>query len=140
MAARHGDALGVAQALALALVQLGQAVDPVVIRTERGAGVDDAGVRVVDQRDGLARGNVRQAQECDIGGIQEFGALGRILALVFGDAQELDIVALRQIVEQAKAGGAFLTVDENLECHGDLAKKTGAEKNAGTRRHVSFAL
>jgi branched-chain amino acid transport system ATP-binding protein len=33
-----------------------------------------------------------------------------------------------------------LTVDENLECHGDLAKKTGAEKNAGTRRHVSFAL
>jgi hypothetical protein len=60
--------------------QLGQAEGPARRDAVRGAGVDDAGVGVGDQRHRLARGGVGQAQEGHVGGVEQAGALGRVLA------------------------------------------------------------
>ena len=77
----------------------------------RGAGVDQAGRRVGDERGRFARRRVGQAQEGDIGGVEQARAFGRVLALVGVDAQHLD-VALREILVDAQAGRAFLAVDK----------------------------
>ena len=65
-------------------------------------------------------GRVGQAQEGHVGGIQQAGALGGVLALVGVDAQHLDVGALREILVDAQAGRAFLAVDEDAvsSCHG----------------------
>ena len=94
-----------------------------VVGAEGGAGVDDAGVRVGHQGHRLARG-VGQAEEGDVGGIEEACALLRVLALVIGDAQQLDIGTAGQVVEQTEAGGAFLTIYEHFETMADSLGQT----------------
>ncbi len=57
--------------------QLGQAEHPVARRPVRGARVDQAGRRIGDERDGLARRCVGQAEERDVGRVQQPRALAR---------------------------------------------------------------
>ncbi|MNT16024.1 hypothetical protein D3C72_1511090 [compost metagenome] len=122
VAARHRDALAGADLLTLAAHQLGQAVGPVVGGTERRAGVDHAGIGVGYQRHRLARGHVGQAQEGNVGGVQKACSLGRVLALVIGNAQQFHVGTTGKIVKQPETGGAFLTIDEHFENHGGLAQ------------------
>jgi hypothetical protein len=88
----------------------------------RGGGVDDAGVRVVDQRDRFLGRFVRQAQESHVGGIDQALALGQILALVGVDLEHFDIAALGEVFVDLQAGGAFLAVDKDFVGHGDSAE------------------
>jgi len=107
-----------AQRGALAGRQLGQAEDPAGLRAVRGAGVDDAGARVGHQRRRLLGRHIGQAQKGHIGGVEQARALGRVLAALGVDAQQLDVGALRQHLVDAQARRAFLTVDEDLGRHG----------------------
>jgi len=84
----------------------------------RGRGVDDTrGIVAVEQRHGLARGGVRQAQDGDIGLTQEIGAGGRVLAVRLGDRQDVEVTALRQPRPDLQSGGAVFAVDEDFRCH-----------------------
>ena len=118
MAARVGDALAAADGVALAGCQFGQAEDPARRRAVRGAGVDEAGLRVGDQRRGLARGGVGQAQEGHVGGIQQPRALGGVLAPIGLDAQHFHVAPRGQVLVDAQAGGAFLAIDKDGVRHG----------------------
>jgi hypothetical protein len=101
--------------------QLGQAEGPARRHAVRGAGVDDAGGGVGHQRHGLTRGGVGQAQEGHVGRVEQARALGRVLAAVGADAQQLHVAARRQVFVDAQPGGALLAVDEDrvLLAHGD---------------------
>ena len=88
----------------------------------RGARVDQAGRRVGDQRDGLARGRIGKAEEGDVGGVQQARALGRVLAQLGRRAQHLDVAAVREVLVDAKAGGAFLAIDENAGRHDEFSQ------------------
>jgi hypothetical protein len=117
VATRVGDALGLAQPFALSRGQFGQAERPVGVGAVRSAGVDQAGARVVNHGRRLARGGIRQAQKGHVGGVEQAGPLGRVLAVLGIDAQQLDVAATRQVFVDAQAGGALLPVDVDLECH-----------------------
>ena len=97
MATGIGDALAGANPLALRAIEFRQAVDPARMDAMRRRGVDDAGRRVFGQRHRFPRRIVGQAEEGDIGGVDQPLALGRVLAFVRVDAQHLDIVALREV-------------------------------------------
>ena len=77
-----GLATSFAPAIAFAwlAVHLGKAVGPAFGDAVRRRGVDHARGVVADQRHALARRIVGQAQDGDVGGVQEVGAGGRILA------------------------------------------------------------
>ena len=108
----------VAQPLALVWRELGQAEDPAgAVRCAVLASMRQV-LRVRHQRDRLARRRVGQAQERDVGRVQQTCALGRVLAQLGRDAQHLDVVALREVFVDAQAGRAFLAVDENAVLHG----------------------
>ena len=120
MATRVGDALGLAQCITLPWGQLGQAVSPARQRAVRAAGVDQQGAGVGHQRSGLACGGVGQAQEGHVGGVEQPRPLGAVFAALRGDAQHFDIAAPRQHLVDAKAGGAFLSVNEDEGAHGAI--------------------
>jgi hypothetical protein len=86
-------------------------------RSDGGAGVDQAGARIADHGRSFARGGIRQAQERDVGEVQQPGALGRILALVGIDAQQLDVAAPAQVLVDAQARRALLAIDKDGESH-----------------------
>ena len=67
VAAGVGHPAGELDALALAGQQLGKAVHPALGGAVGGGGVDDPGLGVVDQRDRLFGGGVRQAEEDQVG-------------------------------------------------------------------------
>ena len=115
MAARVGDALGGADGVALAGRQFRQSKYPTRHRAVCGAGVNQAGVRVGHQRRRFTRGGVGQAQERDIGGVQQARALCGVFAAFGVDAQHFHVAALRQVFMDAQAGGAFLAIDKNGE-------------------------
>jgi hypothetical protein len=71
VAARVRDPLGRAQPGPLVGGELGQPIDPVAGGAVRGARVDQAGLRVRDQRRRLARRRVGQAEEGDVGGVEQ---------------------------------------------------------------------
>ena len=79
-AAGVGDALRRGDRLRLFLVHFGEAIRPAFCHAMRRRRVDDLGGVVGDQRDAFLRRIVRQAQDRDIGGIEEFGARRRFLA------------------------------------------------------------
>ena len=114
VAARVGDALAVADALALARIQLRQAVGPGRVHPVSRAGVDDAGGRIVDQRHRFTGGCVGQAQEGHIGRVQQPRPLGRILAQRRVDAQHRDIAAPAQILVNLQTGRSFLSIYKDL--------------------------
>ena len=83
----------------------------------RGRGVDDACVWIVNQGHRFTCRVVRQAQEGDVGGVDQALALGDILALLRINAQYLDIGTARQILVDLQARCAFLAVDKNFVRH-----------------------
>ena len=101
--------------LALSRRQFGQTEHPAGLRAVRGAGVDHTGVGVGHQRRGFARGDVGQAQEGDVGGVQQAGAFGGVLAAVGRDAQHFDVAPLRQVLIDPQAGRAFLAIDKDVD-------------------------
>ena len=95
----------------LAGQQLGEAVDPAGGGAVGGGGVHHPGVLVFDERHRLHGGGVWQAQEHQIGRVQETLALGGVLALVRVNAQQLDVVPGSQALVDLQAGGALLAVN-----------------------------
>ena len=75
-------------------------------------------VGLVTERDRLARRRIGQAQERDVGRVEQARALGRVLAQLGRGAQDLDVAAAREILVDAQAGRAFLAVDEDAGRHG----------------------
>ena len=114
VAAGVGDALAVADALALARIQLRQAVGPGRVHPVSRAGVDDAGGRIVDQRHRFTGGCIRQTQEGHVGRVQQPRPLGRILAQRRVDAQHRDIAAPAQILVDLQTGRSFLSIYKDL--------------------------
>ena len=109
-----GDALAIADALALVCVQLGQAVGPGRVHAVGRAGVDDTGGGVVDQGHRFAGGCVGQAQEGDVGRVQQPRPLGRVLAQRRVDAQHRDITTPAQILVDLQTGRSFLSIYKDL--------------------------
>ena len=123
MATGVGDALAGANPRPLRRLQFRQAKGPRRVDAVRGGGIDDAGIRVVDQRHRFTRGIVGQTQERHIGRVDQPLAFAEILALVGIDLQHLDIGTLGQILVDLQTGRTFLTIDKNFECHGKPASE-----------------
>ena len=116
VAARVGDAVGLAHCFGLAGAELGKTVDPARRHAVRGGRVDDAwlGARQgIDHRDRLARRVVVQAQDDQIG-LGHQRALGlRVLAALRGDAQQAHLGHQRQTFADLQTGGTGFAVDEH---------------------------
>ena len=133
MAARVGDALGGADFGALIRREFRQAESPGRIDAVRGGCVDDAGVRVIDERHRFLGCIVRQTEESDIGFVDQALALGQILAFVCVDLEDRDVAALGEVFVDLQAGCAFLAVDKNFVGHGESAgwvQKTNFGRNS----------
>jgi hypothetical protein len=68
---------------------------------------------VADQADRLARRVVRQAEDHQVGGVEQLGPGGGVLAAFGRDRQQLEVRAADQPLADLQAGGAGLAVDEN---------------------------
>ena len=107
----------------------------------RRAGVDDAGLRIGDQGGRLLRCSIRQAEESHIGGVEQAGPFGHILAAIGLDAQYLDVRPLGQNLMDAQAGRAFLAVNKNFERHGgDVSDDLVGPGNAWQRANAGKPL
>ena len=85
----RGVAAGVRDALRLrdcsaAAGEFGEAVFPAVRRAMRGRGVDDDGVRALDERDRLYCRRIGKAEKGDIAGVQRVAPCGDVLANLVG--------------------------------------------------------
>src|SRR5690606_18069675 len=115
-AARIGDEARLGDFVGLGPVHLGKAVSPSFAVTVGGGGVDDTRAAVLDQRDALSRRVVWQAENGYVGGVEELGARGRILASLQRDRDEFDIRAAFEPRADLETGSAVFAVDEDL-CH-----------------------
>ena len=77
-----------------------------------GAGVHNFGPRIIEQRDGVNRRFVRQAQDDQIRFVQERATRLGILAICVGDAQQFKVTATAETRSDLQTGGAGLSVDE----------------------------
>ena len=68
-------------------------------------------------RDGLLRGIVGQAEDGDIGAVQQVFAHGGVAALGFRNGQELDIRAAGHAAADLQARGAVFAIDEDFRFH-----------------------
>ena len=114
VAARVGHPLGEADALPLAREQFGKAVHPARLGAVGGGGVQDPGAGVLHQGDGLPGGVLRQAQEDQVGGVQELFPLLHVPALVRVDDEKLQVVPLGQQLVDLRAHYAAFAVDKNF--------------------------
>ncbi len=80
----------------------------------------------VDQRDRLARGVIRQAEDDEVHLLHQRALRLRILALVLGNVPEHDVVLQAQPLANAKARGPGCAVDE----HGGLRRGAGGQRLA----------
>ena len=85
----RGVTAGVRNALRLrdhgaSACELGEAVFPTVRRAVRGRGVDDYGIRVLDERHGLYRRRIGEAEKGDVAGIQRVAPCGNVFANLVG--------------------------------------------------------
>ena len=71
----------------------------------------------LDEPHRLARGIVGQAQDHQIGAVQQIAAQARILAPRGIDGDEFEVPARLEPPVDLEAGGAGLAVDENLGYH-----------------------
>ena len=117
VAAGVRDALGIPDRFAVRLGQLSKAVIPVRVGAVRGRGINDTGGIILDERNGLACRRIRQAQERNVGCVQELAALLSVLALVLIDEQQLDVVAAAEALVNLEAGRALFAVDVNFRLH-----------------------
>ncbi len=98
----------------LARQQLGEAVHPARLGAVGGGGVQNPGVGVLHQGDGLPGGVLRQTQEDQVGGVQKLLSLLHVPALVRVDDEKLQVVPLGQQLVDLRAHYAALAVDENF--------------------------
>ena len=110
VAAGVGDPVAGRDGGALVGGELREAVSPAVGSAVGGGSVDDADAGVIDQRDGLDGACVGQAQEDDVRPVEEFAALFVVVALVFVDAHQFQVVPGADPVKNLQAGGAALSV------------------------------
>ncbi len=101
-------------------VSLGEAVGPAGGGAIGGRGVDHPRAGLLDQADGFARRVVGQAQDHRVGGVQQLGAGGRVLARGPGRWRSGEVVAAFQPLADLQAGGAGFAVDEDLGAIGSL--------------------
>ena len=114
MAAGIGDPVTRRDGRALLSAQLRKAVGPAVRSAVRRGGVDDAHIRVVDQRNSFPRTVIRQAQEYDVRRVEEFAPLIRIMALVLVDPHQFQVLPRSDPVKNLKAGRSCLSVYVNF--------------------------
>ena len=96
-----------------------KAVGPVGRDAKRRRGVQHLGRRgahAVDQRDGLLRGIIRQAEDDEVHFLHQRALGAGILALVLGDAFHRDVVLQAEALANAEARRSGRAVDE----HGGL--------------------
>ena len=117
VAAGVGDALARDDGLAHRRGELREAVGPALGRAMRGGGVDDARMVVLYEAHGLARRCVWQAEERDVRGVDQPGALRGVLAQRGVDGQQLDVRPPAEALKDAQAGRALAAVDVNLWFH-----------------------
>ena len=88
--------------------------------------------RVLDHRHRFSRGGVGQAQEGHVGRVQQPRALGRVLALVRVDAEDVDVVTGGQHLADLQPGSAFLPVHVHAG-HGIKDKSEGKRQKSEVR-------
>ena len=97
--------------------QFGKAIDPAWRHAVSGGRIDDARLaapQAVDQRHGLARRIVVQAQHDQVHAGHQVSLGAGVLAQLGRDAHELDLGHERQALADLQAGGAGFAVNENL--------------------------
>ncbi len=114
---------GIGDGLGLAPVHLGEAIGPAVGHAMRGRGVDHAGGVVLDQRHAFLRRIVGQAEDGDIGGVEEALALLLVLALLGRDRDELEVATGGEALADLQTRGTGFAVDEDLRDHPQLQSR-----------------
>ena len=121
IAAGHRHTIGILDLLFLAL-QLREAVVPGGIGAEGGGGVQHLHVRAQQGHDLFGSG-IRQAEEGEVGRVDDLRALVHILAALCGNGKQLDLRALCQPVGNAQAGGAGGAINKNFHAHALFASQ-----------------
>ena len=119
VAAGDGHTAGVFDLFFLAL-QLRETVIPRGVGAESRGGIQNLHVRAEQGHD-LFGSRIGQAEESEVGGVDDLCPLVHVLAALGGDAQQLNVGPLGQTVGDAQAGGAGRAVDENLHAHAFFA-------------------
>ena len=114
MAAGVGNSAAARDGCALVSGQLRETVGPAVSSAVCRGSVNDANVRIVDQRDRFSRAGVGQAQENNVRRVQEFAPLFVVVALVLVDPHQLEILPRSDPVKNLKACSTGLAVDVYL--------------------------
>ena len=116
-AAGIGDVLRVGDLLRLILVHFCKAIFPALGHAMRGRGVNDLCRVVLDQRHALLGRGIRQAEDRDIGGVEEFGPGRGFLAALGGNGDDLQVAAVGQQRPDLQACRAMLAVNEDFRFH-----------------------
>ena len=139
IAAGIGHAARRAHGLGLAGIHLGKAVHPAGRDPVRRAGVDHLRAvlaQPVDQRHGLLGRVVGQAEHDQVDLAHQAGAGGRVLALLGGDALDLEAGNVGDPAPDLEARGAGLAVDEDGGL--GLGPALGLRLGGGLRRRRRF--
>ena len=115
--ARVRDPRRLADGLPLLGTEFGQAVDPIVRHSVRGAGVEDPGAPLACPLGGFPRGVVGKAQEGDISRGDLFAPGLGILPLRFVQGGEGEILAVGQPLPNPQARCPRMSVDVDPVCH-----------------------
>ena len=115
IAAGHRHAAGIFDLLLLAL-QLRETVVPRCIGAEGRGGVQHLDVGAEKRHDLFGR-RIRQAEEGEVGGVDDLRPLVHILASLRRDAQQLNVRPGGQTVGDAQARRARRTVDKDFHAH-----------------------
>ena len=97
-------------------LQLREAVVPCGIGAEGGGGVQHLHVRAQQGHDLFGSG-IRQAEEGEVGRVDDLRPLVHILAALCGNGKQLDLRALCQTVGNAQTGGAGRAINKNFHAH-----------------------
>ena len=87
----------------------------------RGRRIDHPHLGVGDQRDGLAGGVVRQAQDHDVGAVERVGPSRGILAARIVQDDQFELAARRKALADFEPRRTGRAVDEDLGDHGVAA-------------------
>ena len=112
IAARNSHAVGGAQSIPFAM-QLRQAIHPIRRGAVCGRSVQNTHIGA-QQGHNLPGGSIRQAQKAQIALVNHGGAGIDVLAVGFGNVQDLKFIPRGQTVRNAQAGGAGRTIYKNF--------------------------
>ena len=96
------------------LVQLREAIDPAGGGTVGGGGINDPGVSVLNELQRLHCGGIGQAEKHQVGRVEVFFPLRRVLAPGLADAQQFEIGPPGEPLPELKASGTLPAVDKDL--------------------------